>query len=162
MLRSNFTFRKACKQDIPQILTLIKDLAAFEKEPDAVQVTEAELATYGFGSHPYWWAFVAEQKANKAATSKIVGMALYYYRYSTWKGPLLYLEDLIIKEGFRGQGIGAQLMNHLKSEALEKGVKGLCWQVLDWNQPAIDFYKTLPNSQFSKEWINVSILFEEK
>lgn len=133
------------------MMALIRELAEFEKEPEAVTVTLAEFSDAGFGVQPVWQAFVAEW----SPTGEIVGMALYYIRYSTWKGKMLYLEDIIINREYRGQGIGRCLMDYLEEEARALKLKGLCWQVLDWNEPAISFYKKIPETQFSGEWINV-------
>ncbi len=127
--------RKSNKEDLPQILELIKELAEFEKEPDAVEVTLQDLEKEGFGEQPLFTCFVAEVKG------KIEGMALCYFRYSTWKGRTVHLEDLIVREQKRGTGLGSALYKKVIEYALEQGVKRCEWVVLDWNQPAIDFYK---------------------
>lgn len=127
--------RKSEKEDLPQILELIKELAEFEKEPDAVEVTLQDLEKEGFREHPLFTCFVAEVEG------KIEGMALVYFRYSTWKGRTVHLEDLVVRKQKRGTGLGGALYKRVIAYALEKGVKRCEWVVLDWNQPAIDFYK---------------------
>ena len=127
--------RKAKKSDAASIFFLIQELAIFEKEPQAVIVTQAQIEKDGFGDHPLFECFVAE------VTNQLVGMALYYPRYSTWKGPTFHLEDLIVTEPMRGKGIGTQLYNVFLEHAYNKGVKRVEWAVLDWNLPAIEFYQ---------------------
>lgn len=144
------TIRKAKQEDCPQLLKLIHELALYEKAPQEVTVTLEHFQESGFGPNPVWWALVAEQN------EEIVGMALYYIRYSTWKGQRMYLEDLIVSEPHRGKGIGKLLLDQLIYEAKEKKFNGLNWQVLDWNEPAINFYKKY-NAAFDPEWINVSV-----
>lgn len=131
----NYTIRKAEKTDLPEILSLIKELAAFEKEPDAVEVDIEDLEKEGFGPKPLFNCFVAE------VNNKIEGMALVYFRYSTWKGRTVHLEDLIVRENQRGTGLGSALYKKVIEFAREQGVKRTEWVVLDWNTPAIDFYK---------------------
>jgi GNAT superfamily N-acetyltransferase len=127
--------RKGQKQDMPAVLELIRELAIFEKEPDAVVVTVADLERDGFGSDPLFYTFVAE------LDGKIVGMALYYYRYSTWKGRTIHLEDLIVSEKMRGTGLGFALYKEIISQGQRDKVRRIEWNVLDWNTPAIDFYE---------------------
>lgn len=146
--------RVAEKTDCPRLLELITELALFEKAPEEVTVTLAEFEDAGFGTNPVWKAFVAE------VDSFIVGFALYYVRYSTWKGCRMYLEDLIVTEAYRGKGIGMLLIKTLIKEVSEKGFSGMLWQVLDWNEPAISFYKKL-NASFDAGWINVSLSKEQ-
>ncbi|MEP6261526.1 MAG: GNAT family N-acetyltransferase [Gillisia sp.] len=131
----NYTIRKFKREDLPQILELIRELAAFEKEPDAVEVTVAELEKEGMGEHPLFTCFVAE------INGKIEGIALVYFRFSTWKGRTVHLEDLIVRHEKRGTGLGGALYKKVIEYALEQGVKRCEWVVLDWNTPAIDFYK---------------------
>ena len=119
---------------MPAVLSLIRELATFEKEPDAVVVTVADLERDGFGSNPLFHVFVAEEN------DQIVGMALYYYRYSTWKGKTIHLEDLIVKEKMRGSGLGFQLYSEVIAQGKRDQVRRIEWAVLDWNTPAIDFY----------------------
>ncbi|EEI93428.1 N-acetyltransferase family protein [Sphingobacterium spiritivorum] len=142
--------REAVKADCPAMLELIKELALFEKAPEQVTVTMEEFEESGFGKNPVWGAFVAEVSGN------IVGISLYYIRYSTWKGRRLYLEDLIVTEQMRGTGIGKKLLDKTVEYSKSKGYSGMMWQVLDWNTPAIEFYKKY-QATFDGEWLNVSI-----
>lgn len=144
------TIRVAVKEDCERLLELIQELADYEKAPDEVTVTLEEFQEAGFGSHPVWKAFVAE------VNGTIQGFGLYYVRYSTWKGCRMYLEDFIITEKMRGRGIGKIIFDRLIEEALEKGFKGMNWAVLDWNEPAINFYKKYQAS-FDAEWFNVTL-----
>ncbi len=141
--------RKAVKEDCLAMLELIRELAVYEKAPDEVTVDPQHFEESGFGQHPVWWALVAETEAKQ-----VVGFALYYIRYSTWKGQVMYLEDLLVTESMRGQGIGHQLVDQLVVEAKEKGFRRIVWQVLDWNEPAINFYRKY-NAKFDPEWVNV-------
>ena len=127
--------RKGEKKDIKAVLKLIQELATFEKEPDAVEVTITDLERDGFGKNPLFYTFVAE------VNDEIVGIALYYYRYSTWKGKTIHLEDLIVKEKMRGSGIGFALYSEIIAQGKRDNVRRIEWAVLDWNTPAIDFYK---------------------
>jgi GNAT superfamily N-acetyltransferase len=144
--------RKAVRKDCARMMELIQELATYEKAPDEVTVTLSHFEESGFGANPVWWAFVAE------ANGVVIGMALYYVRYSTWKGQRMYLEDILVTEDMRGQKIGSQLMDALIVEAKEKGFNGMNWQVLEWNEPAINFYKKY-NANFDPEWVNCSIVF---
>jgi GNAT superfamily N-acetyltransferase len=144
--------RKAVRKDCARMMELIQELATYEKAPDEVTVTLSHFEESGFGANPVWWAFVAE------AYGVVIGMALYYVRYSTWKGQRMYLEDILVTEDMRGQKIGSQLMDALIVEAKEKGFNGINWQVLEWNEPAIHFYKKY-NANFDPEWVNCSIVF---
>jgi GNAT superfamily N-acetyltransferase len=149
--------RKAVKEDCPRLLELIQELAVYEKAPNDVTVTMEHFVDSGFGNHPIWWAFVAETAStNEPGKSTILGFALYYIRYSTWKGQAMYLEDIIVTEEARGKGIGKLLFERLMVEAREKGWNRIIWQVLDWNEPAINFYKKY-NAGFDDEWINCSL-----
>jgi len=141
--------RKAVKGDCPAMLELVRELALYEKAPDEVTVDPQHFEESGFGQNPVWWAFVAETDAKE-----VVGFALYYIRYSTWKGQVMYLEDILVTASMRGQGIGHQLVDQLIVEAKEKGFKRIVWQVLEWNEPAINFYRKY-NAKFDPEWINV-------
>jgi GNAT superfamily N-acetyltransferase len=127
--------RKGQKEDMNGVLALIKELALFEKEPDAVLITEEDLVRDGFGEKPLFEVFVAE------VASEIVGIALYYNRYSTWKGKTIHLEDLVIKESMRGTGLGYALYSEIIKQGQKDKVRRIEWNVLDWNTPAIDFYE---------------------
>ena len=127
--------RKATKNDMPSVLELIQELATFEKEPDAVVVTVDDLVRDGFSENPLFQCFVAEVE------NEIIGMALYYYRYSTWKGKTIHLEDLIVKENKRGTGAGFALYKEIIKKGKAENVRRIEWNVLDWNTPAIDFYE---------------------
>jgi GNAT superfamily N-acetyltransferase len=142
--------RIAKKEDCPRLLDLVHELALFERAPQEVTVTLEEFEDAGFGNNPVWKAFVAE------ANGLIVGFALYYIRYSTWKGCRMYLEDLIITESWRGKGIGRLLFDRLVQEARELGFNGITWQVLDWNEPAINFYKKY-EATIEAGWLNASL-----
>jgi GNAT superfamily N-acetyltransferase len=146
----NITIRRALESDCPRMLELIQELAVFEKAPDAVTATLEHFIESGFGLNPVWFAFVAEVDGN------VEGMALYYIRYSTWKGQRLFLEDLIVTEKMRGHGLGKMLFQQLILEYKEKGFSGMAWQVLDWNEPAINFYKKY-GASFDNGWVNCSI-----
>jgi GNAT superfamily N-acetyltransferase len=127
--------RKGTSADMPSVLELIKELATFEKEPDAVEVTVNDLVRDGFSENPLFHCFVAEE------ASTIIGIALYYYRYSTWKGKTIHLEDLIVKENSRGTGAGFALYNEIIQQGKRDKVRRIEWAVLDWNTPAIAFYQ---------------------
>ena len=141
--------RKATIADCPGMMQLIRELAEYEKAPEEVTVDPKHFEESGFGASPVWWAFVVED-----TTSNIIAFALYYIRYSTWKGQVMYLEDILVTESMRGKGIGKMLIERLKEEAREKGFKRITWQVLDWNEPAINFYKKF-DAKFDPEWVNV-------
>ncbi|CAL1516600.1 GNAT family N-acetyltransferase [Chitinophaga sp. MM2321] len=147
----DITLRVARKEDCPRLLELIRELAEFEKAPQEVTVSLAHFEDAGFGSNPVWKAFVVTD--NK---EMIVGFALYYIRYSTWKGSRMYLEDIIVTESWRGKGVGKLLFDQLIAEAKEKHFNGIVFQVLEWNEPAIKFYKKYTD-KFDAEWINVSV-----
>ena len=136
--------RRGEKKDMPAVLDLIREFAIFEKEPDAVVVTVADLERDGFGENPLFYTFVAEvdnDSSDSEQAKQIVGMALYYYRYSTWKGRTIHLEDLIVKDKMRGSGIGLALYTKIIEQGKADNVRRIEWNVLDWNTPAIDFYK---------------------
>ncbi len=142
--------RKALKEDCLRILELVRELALYEKAPDEVTVTLEHFQESGFGKNPVWWAFVAEVEG------KVEGFALYYIRFSTWKGQRMYLEDFYVTEETRSNGLGKLLFDRLIIEAKEKKLTGIVWQVLDWNQPAINFYKKY-NASFDSGWINCAV-----
>lgn len=147
--------RKAVKEDCQRLLELIQELAIYERAPEEVTVSLSHFEESGFGENPVWWAFVA-LTTGPDGNPFIAGFALYYVRYSTWKGQTMYLEDIIVTESMRGKGIGNMLFQKLREEALEKGFRRITWQVLDWNEPAIRFYKKL-NASFDPEWVNCAI-----
>lgn len=127
--------RKGKKEDMQGVLALIQELAVFEKEPDAVLITVEDLVRDGFGTNPLFHVFVAEVE------NTIAGIALYYYRYSTWKGKTIHLEDLVIKESMRGTGLGYALYSEIIKQGKKEKVRRVEWNVLDWNTPAIEFYE---------------------
>ena len=173
--------RRATVEDCPAMLELIRELAVYEKAPYEVTVDPKHFEESGFGENPVWWAFVAEAEtkdirhkiqderimtqefdnaspyvSHLTSPISIVAFALYYIRYSTWKGQVMYLEDLLVTESMRGNGIGKLLLDRLIEEARQKGFKKVVWQVLDWNEPAINFYKKY-NASFDGGWVNVSV-----
>lgn len=137
--------RKGVIEDMPAVLELIKELAAFENEPDAVVVTANDLVRDGFGPDPLFYTFVAR------VNEKVIGMALFYYRYSTWKGRTIHLEDLIVTESMRGTGAGSLLYKEVFKFAKEQGVRRVEWAVLNWNTPAITFYEKTGATVFT-DW----------
>jgi GNAT superfamily N-acetyltransferase len=139
--------RKAFENDLPVVLDLIKELAAYEKAPDEVTVTLEELKKDGFGNNPIFEIILAENK------NEIYGMAFYFIAYSTWKGKCIYLEDIIVKEKYRGMKIGKLLFEAVILKCKEIKAKRMMWQVLDWNTPAIDFYKKY-NASMDNTWLN--------
>ncbi|MDB4533543.1 GNAT family N-acetyltransferase [Vicingaceae bacterium] len=149
----DFNIRKATKNDLPSVLDLVKELALYENAPEEVTIKLEDLEKDGFGTNPLYWIILAEKE------SEIIGMSFYYIRYSTWKGKCLYLEDLVVKEEFRGKKIGEALFAATIKTAKEINAKQMNWQVLDWNEPAINFYKKL-NAELDPEWINGKIRFE--
>lgn len=142
---------KAVKEDCEAIMKLVNELAVYEKAPDEVTVSMEHFIESGFGENPVWSAFVAKRNGI------VIGFALYYIRYSTWKGQRMYLEDLLVTEEMRGNGIGKLLLDKLIEECKLKKYNGLVWQVLDWNEPAINFYKKFDGVRFDGEWVNCSI-----
>lgn len=142
--------RKANKSDVPALFALINELAVFEKAPEEVINTEEKMMEEGFGESPYFHAYMAE------VDGRVVGMSLVYFRYSTWKGKTVYLEDLIVNEPFRNRGIGKLLFERTMAFAREENCARMTWQVLDWNEPAISFYKNY-GAQFDNGWINAFI-----
>lgn len=149
-MSSIVNIRRAKKEDCYRILELIRELALYEKAPQEVVVSLSHFEQSGFGPNPVWWAFVAEYE------ERICGFALYYIRYSTWKGQRMYLEDLYVEPSMRGKGVGAMLFDHLIKEARAKNWNGMVWQVLEWNEPAIRFYRKY-NASFDNGWINCAI-----
>lgn len=151
----SITIRRAIKEDCSRLMELVHELAVYEKAPNEVTVTLAHFEESGFGENPVWWAFVAEVPGDKGG-KEIVALALYYIRYSTWKGQRMYLEDIIVTQQWRGKGIGKLLFDVLIEEAREKKFNGMMWQVLDWNEPAITFYKKY-NAHFDAGWVNCTL-----
>lgn len=145
--------RQGRPDDVPDLLQLIKELAVYEKEPDAVVIDEQTLLEDGFGEHPAFGFLVAE------LDGKVEGIALYCYPYSTWKGKYLYLEDLVVRESARGKGLGKMLFEAIIQKGKDEGVKRLGWQVLDWNEPAIRFYEKY-GADLSSEWLNGRLYFD--
>lgn len=141
----DYKIRKAVSQDMPRVLELITELAVFEEEPDAVEITIADLQADGFGKKPAFECFVAE------VDGKIEGIALFYDRYSTWKGKILHLEDLIVSQEMRGSGLGSALLDEVVLHGNQLGVKRICWDVLDWNEPAIEFYQK-KGADVKRDW----------
>jgi len=148
---SEIIIRKAKKEDCRSMMQLIHELAEYEKAPEEVTVDFDHFVDSGFGEKPVWWAFVAEVEG------KVVGFALYYIRYSTWKGQRLYLEDILVNEPWRGKGIGKLLFDELIKETKENNLSGMVWQVLEWNEPAINFYRKYEGVTFDNEWVNCSL-----
>lgn len=145
--------RPAIKEDMPKVLELIKELAVYEKEPDAVLISSETLITEGFGEKPLFRCFVA------TLDSEIVGMAICYFRFSTWTGKTVHLEDLIVSESHRGLGVGMDLYTAIMEYASSEGVKRVEWVVLDWNTPAIQFYEKT-GAKLLKDWYLVQ--FDEE
>ena len=150
----NITLRVAQKEDCPRLIELVNELALFEKAPEEVTVSLQEFEDSGFGNNPVWKAFVAIDD------DVIIGFALYYVRFSTWKGRRIYLEDFIVTEEYRGKGIGKLLFERIIQETKELGYTGMVWQVLDWNEPAIGFYKKY-EANVEEGWLNASLSKEQ-
>ena len=146
--------REGRKEDLARVLELIKELAEFERAPHEVSNTLDRLEEDGFGAHPVYGFFVAE------IDGRVIGLSLYYWRYSTWKGKRLYLEDIIVTESERGKGAGKLLFDRTMQKALEENCTGMMWQVLEWNEPAINFYKKY-GSKLDGEWVNCNLEAEQ-
>lgn len=154
MSGNSITVRPAGKADMKAVLGLVQELAEYERAPNDVVVTVADLERDGFGEHPLFYCFVAER------SGQIVGMALYYINYSTWKGPCVFLEDIVVTQSERKGGIGKLLFEAVKQAARERGARRMSWQVLDWNEPAIRFYDRY-NPQVLTEWLNYRLTEEQ-
>ena len=146
--------RVAVKEDCPRLMELVNELALYEKAPQEVSVTLQEFEDAGFGTNPVWKAFVVE------VDGMIVGFGLYYVRYSTWKGCRMYIEDLLVTGAIRGKGIGKLIFDELVAEAKALGFNGITWQVLDWNEPAINFYNKY-GAAVEAGWLNASLSKEQ-
>lgn len=142
--------RKGEHSDLPRVLELIKELAEYEHALKEVTTTVSQMESDGFDLNPAFGFFVAEKHG------VIVGLALYYYRYSTWKGKRLYLEDIIVTQSQRGRGVGKLLFEEIMKKSLSDNCTGMMWQVLEWNEPAIRFYEKY-NTKLDKEWVNCSL-----
>ena len=167
----NISIRKAVKEDCKRMMELINELAVYEKASDEVTVTFDHFVESGFGENPVWWAYVAEASPNPSEggeqaengakkenmKEEVVAFALCYVRYSTWKGQRLYLEDLLVTEKLRGKGVGKLLFDKLIEECKEKKYSGMAWQVLDWNEPAINFYKKYEGVNIDGGWLNCNL-----
>lgn len=149
---NSISIRRARKEDCARLLELIKELAVYEKAPEEVTVSLTHFEESGFGDNPVWWGFVAENDGI------VCGFVLYYIRYSTWKGQRMYLEDFYVQENMRGKGIGVKLFEKLIEEGKKRQLSGMVWQVLEWNEPALNFYRKY-KAKFDPEWINCSIGF---
>ena len=146
--------RKGIKKDLAEVLKLIKELAKYEKAEKEVIISVKDLENDGFGIHPYFWFLIAE------IDNEIIGLSFYFIRYSTWKGKFLYLEDLVIKEKYRKKGVGSLLFEKTINVCDELNCNGMSWQVLDWNKPAINFYKKY-NAKISSTWLNGKLTKEQ-
>jgi len=146
--------RIGTSNDIPRVLELVRELAVFEKAPTEVEVSVNEMTNWGFGKDKLFEFFVLEKE------NVIIGIAIYYYKYSTWKGKCLFLEDIIVTESERKNGYGKLLFNEVVKVAKAQKVRRMEWQVLDWNKPAIEFYKKY-NSHLDREWINCKLDFKQ-
>jgi GNAT superfamily N-acetyltransferase len=142
--------RAGTKADLPRVLELINELAAYERAAQEVTNTVEQMGIDGFGKQPLYGMYVAESK------KVIVGISVYYYRYSTWKGKRLYLEDIVVRQQERGKGIGKRLFEQTMKKSLEDNCTGMMWQVLEWNEPGIHFYEKY-GAKFDREWVNVSL-----
>ncbi len=149
-MKEAVTIRSCEREDLPRVLELVRELAAYERAPDEVTNTVERMELDGFGANPIFGCFVAE------VNHEIIGIALYYWRYSTWKGKRLFLEDIIVTEKERGRGAGKLLFDRTMQHALDKGCSGMMWQVLGWNEPAINFYKKY-GAKLDDEWTNCSL-----
>jgi GNAT superfamily N-acetyltransferase len=151
---SEITIRNATAKDVPTMMALVRELAEFENSPNEVMNTEAKMIEEGFGQNPAFHAIVAE------VDKQVIGMSVFYFSYSTWKGKSIYIDDIIVNEAFRGKGVGSKLMEATISRAKNENVGKLHWQVLDWNDPAIRFYQKY-EADFDPEWVNCSIIREK-
>ncbi|MCS4433778.1 GNAT family N-acetyltransferase [Aquiflexum gelatinilyticum] len=151
-----YTIREGKIEDLPRVLELVKELALYEKAPEQVTNTLEMMQEDGFGPNPIFGLFVAE----KNSTGEIIGISIFYYRYSTWKGKRLYLEDIVVTETERGHGAGKLLFDRTMLKCIEANCTGMMWQVLDWNTPAINFYQKY-GSELDSGWINCNLQSED-
>ncbi|SMD42395.1 L-amino acid N-acyltransferase YncA [Aquiflexum balticum DSM 16537] len=151
-----YTIRKGKIEDLPRVLELVRELAVYEKAPEQVTNTVKMMEEDGFGPNAVFGFFVAI----KDSTTEIIGISIYYYRYSTWKGRRLYLEDIVVTESERGNGAGKLLFERTMLKCLEDGCTGMMWQVLDWNKPAINFYQKY-GADLDEGWINCNLQADE-
>jgi GNAT superfamily N-acetyltransferase len=151
-----YTIREGKIEDLPRVLELVKELALYEKAPEQVTNTLEMMQNDGFGPNPIFGLFVAE----KNSTAEIIGISIFYYRYSTWKGKRLYLEDIVVTESERGQGAGKLLFDRTMMKCIEANCTGMMWQVLDWNTPAINFYQKY-GAELDSGWINCNLQSED-
>jgi len=151
---NDLVVRKAVREDCKRLMELVHELAVYEKAAHEITVTLEHFEESGFGDNPVWWAIVAE------SDHVIRGFGLFFIRYRTWKGQYMFLEDFVVARDFRGKGIGKIIFDRLIEEAKERKLKGMVWQVFDWNEPAINFYKKYDGVIFNKEWIDVFLPFE--
>ena len=142
--------RVGTKADLPRVLELINELAAYERAPHEVTNTVEQMEIDGFGEHPLYGMYLAESE------KIVVGISIYYYRYSTWKGKRLYLEDIVVSQHERGKGIGKLLFEQTMKKSLEDNCTGMMWQVLEWNEPGIHFYEKY-GAKLDREWANMSL-----
>jgi GNAT superfamily N-acetyltransferase len=149
-MTTDVLIRRAIKSDMKNVLALVQELADYEKASDEVIVTVADLERDGFGEKPLFGCFVAEKNGT------VIGISLYYWRYSTWKGKRLYLEDIVVRESERGKGAGKLLFDRTMQEAVDENCSGMLWQVLDWNEPALNFYGKY-KARIADDWLNVSL-----
>lgn len=151
-----YTIREGKIEDLPRVLELVKELALYEKAPEQVTNTLEMMREDGFGPNPIYGLFVAE----KNSTGEIIGISIFYYRYSTWKGKRLYLEDIVVTESERGHGAGKLLFDRTMLKCIEANCTGMMWQVLDWNTPAINFYQKY-GAELDSGWINCNLQSED-
>jgi GNAT superfamily N-acetyltransferase len=151
-----YTIREGKIEDLPRVLELVKELALYEKAPEQVTNTLEMMQKDGFGPNPIYGLFVAE----KDSTGEIIGISIFYYRYSTWKGKRLYLEDIVVTESERGHGAGKLLFDRTMLKCIEANCTGMMWQVLDWNTPAINFYQKY-GAELDSGWINCNLQSED-
>jgi GNAT superfamily N-acetyltransferase len=151
-----YSLREGKITDLPRVFELIQELALYEKAPEQVTNTVERMEKEGFGAQPVYGCYVCEKKSNQ----EIIGIAVYYYRYSTWKGKRLYLEDIIVTESERGNGAGKLLFEKVMAKSLEEDCSGMMWQVLDWNEPAIHFYKKY-GAFMEAGWLNAHLQEQE-